>query len=207
MTTPPLDKEAQREFLDGFYGWAGPIYDLSRKYYLLGRDPALERLLRSPWNRLVEVGPGTGRNLEKIHRARPFAALGGVEPSRAMLRRVRKRCPYATLIEGFAEDTPYAQLLGAPPDRVLFSYCLSMVQDPDRAVDQALREVAPGGKVVVVDFGDLGEMLDPFRSLLKRWLHTFHVTPLAPGVLERPGTQLDFGPGRYWVYAEIPAGE
>jgi S-adenosylmethionine-diacylgycerolhomoserine-N-methlytransferase len=199
----PADRDAQRAFLDQFYGWAGPIYDLSRKYYLLGRDPALKRLLADSWNRLVEIGPGTGRNLEKLHRARPLAALGGVEPSRAMLRRVRRRCPYATLMEGFAEDAPYADLLGAPPDRVFYSYCLSMVQEPEAALDHALSQVAPHGKVVVVDFGDLGRLVEPFRGALKRWLHTFHVTPLPPGLLERPGTTLHFGPARYWVYAEI----
>lgn len=197
------NKDEQRAFLDQFYGWSGPIYDITRRYWLLGREPALARLYDQPWTRLVEIGPGTGRNLQKLHERRPHALLGGVEPSHAMLRRVQRRCPYARIIEGFAEDADYASLLDAPPDRVFFSYCLSMVQDPAAALNNALRQVAPGGKVVVVDFGDLGRILEPARTGLKRWLETFHVRPLRADVLEGPNSLLEYGPGRYWVYAEL----
>ncbi len=207
MTDTPLDKEAQRAFLDGFYGWAAPIYDATRKYYLLGRDRALDLLLASSWSRLVEIGPGTGRNLVKLHAKRPFAELGGVEPSRAMMRRARNRCPWAKLVEGFAEDVDLGQLMSGPPDRIFYSYCLSMVSDPVLAIENARRQLAPGGKVVVVDFGDLGSIYEPARSALKRWLNAFHVEPLAPSVLEVHDAQLTFGPGRYWVYAEIPGSE
>lgn len=196
-------KEEQRAFLDKFYGWSGPIYDITRRYWLLGREHALERLYAQPWSRLVEIGPGTGRNLEKLHQRRPYALLGGVEPSRAMLRRAQRRCPYARLVEGFAEDGQYAELLDAPPERVFFSYCLSMVQDPEAALQNALDQVAPGGRVVVTDFGDLGRILEPARSALKRWLDAFHVRPLRADLLERPHADLEFGTGRYWVYAEL----
>ncbi len=196
-----LDKEAQQAFLDRFYGWSGPIYDLTRRYYLLGREPALERLLAQPWTRLVEIGPGTGRNLEKLHDKRPHAALGGVEPSRQMLRRVRRRCPYATVMEGFAEDADYRSLVGGPPERIFFSYSLSMVQDPRKALDHAFELLAPEGKVVVADFGDLADV--PGRGMLERWLDAFHVTPLPLELLEGPNTVVEFGLGRYWIYAEI----
>lgn len=198
------DKEAQRAFLDRFYGWAGPIYDVTRKYYLLGRDPAIDALLSTQWSRLVEVGPGTGRNLEQLHRRRPFAALGGVEPSREMLRRVRRRCPFARLVEGFAEDCDHTELVGGRPERIFFSYCLSMVGDPNLALDNARSQVAPGGRVVVVDFGDLTGVPGWFGRGLRRWLDAFHVHPLDLSLLDIPGTELRFGPGRYWVYAEIP---
>lgn len=197
------NKDEQRAFLDRFYGWSGPIYDITRRYWLLGREPALERLYAQPWNRLVEIGPGTGRNLEKLHQRRPYALLGGVEPSRAMLRRAQRRCPYARLIEGFAEDARYDDLLDAPPDRVFFSYCLSMVQDPQAALQNALDQVAPGGSVVVADFGDLGRILEPARAGLKRWLEAFHVRPLRADLLEGPNAALEYGPGRYWVFAEL----
>ena len=200
-----IDKKAHQAFLDSFYGWAGPIYDLTRRYYLVGREAALDALDREPWNRLVEIGPGTGRNLEKLHRKRPYAQLGGVEPSRAMLDRARRRCPYATLVEGFAEDAEYGSLLDQRPDRVLFSYTLSMVQDPMAALMNARRQVAPDGEVLVVDFGDLGQILEPFRTGLRRWLKSFHVEPIQPGLLEEAGPRLSFGWGRYWVMGRLPA--
>lgn len=199
-----FDKKAQQAFLDSFYGWAGPIYDVTRRYYLIGREAALKRLYREPWSRLVEMGPGTGRNLHKLHQKRAQAQLGGVEPSNAMLKRVRRRCPYATVVEGFAEDAQVQDLLGGPPDRILFSYTLSMVQDPKAALLNARRQVAPDGEVLVVDFGDLGHILEPARSGLKRWLETFHVHPVCTALLEEAGGELSFGWGRYWVMARLP---
>lgn len=115
-----LDDERAREdehrrFLDRYYGWSRHVYDATRRYYLLGRDRALELLRSEPWDRLVEVGPGTGRNLRHLHRARPTARLGGVEASEQMLLHARQRCPWAKLEHGFAERADLAGVLGRGP--------------------------------------------------------------------------------------------
>ena len=88
-----------RAFLNRYYGWSRKFYDLTRKYYLFGRDTALERMLAEPWNSLVEIGPGTGRNLRKLRARRPHAKLGGIDASDAMLEHARAKCPWASLAE------------------------------------------------------------------------------------------------------------
>jgi len=70
--TAPLTEHQQ--FLNRYYGASRHIYDLTRKYYLLGRDPTLQSLLKEDWRTLVEIGPGTGRNLVKLHQKRPQAS-------------------------------------------------------------------------------------------------------------------------------------
>lgn len=164
-----------RRFLDRYYGVTRHVYDATRRYYLLGRDRAIDVLCREPWERLIEVGPGTGRNLRHLHRRRPEAKLGGVEASAAMLMHARRRCGFATLVGGFAERADLASVLDGRPDRILFSYTLSMIQDPLRALENAERALAPGGAIVLVDFGDLGGLPPPLRRGFSRWLERFHV--------------------------------
>lgn len=169
------NEEAHRRFLDSYYGWSRHVYDATRRYYLLGRDRALDLLLAEPWQRLVEIGPGSGRNLRILHRRRPTAQLGGVEASSVMLAHARERCPFASLVEGFAERADLSAVVGGKPDRILFSYTLSMIEDPLSALKNAERALAPGGAIVLVDFGDLRGVPGPLSTAFSRWLATFHV--------------------------------
>jgi S-adenosylmethionine-diacylgycerolhomoserine-N-methlytransferase len=201
--------EAHRRFLNAYYGPSRHIYDLTRKYYLLGRDRLLHQLADESWSTLVEVGPGTGRNLRVLHRARPDARLGGVEPCDEMLIHARARCPWARLTQGFAESADLAAVHGAKPDRILFSYCLSMVSDPREAIARARRMVAPGGAVVVVDFADMATMPSPARRALRAWIGAYRVTPLPASLLEGSGAgaPVTYGALRYYAIARLPAAD
>jgi S-adenosylmethionine-diacylgycerolhomoserine-N-methlytransferase len=168
-------EQEHRRFLDRYYGWSRHVYDATRRYYLLGRDRALELLLEEDWDRLVEIGPGTGRNLRILHRERPSAKLGGIEASTEMLRHGRSRCPFARIEPGFAESADLTAILGARPDRILFSYSLSMIEAPERALSNAMEALAPGGSILIVDFGALNGLPSPLRAPCERWLSTFHV--------------------------------
>jgi S-adenosylmethionine-diacylgycerolhomoserine-N-methlytransferase len=201
VTTP--DRAEHRRFLNRYYGGVKHVYDLTRKYYLFGRDRALRRLLAEPWASLVEVGPGTGRNLRILHRARPDARYGGLEASDEMLAVARGRCPWAAIAHGFAEDADLGAVLGTRPDRVLFSYCLSMVQDPRAALANARLAVGPAGRVVVVDFADLNGVWGPARGSLRAFLKAFHVEPLDEAIFPDVA-EVSHGPGRYYVIAAIP---
>jgi S-adenosylmethionine-diacylgycerolhomoserine-N-methlytransferase len=197
-------RSEHRAFLNRYYGVSRHFYDVTRKYYLFGRDTALDRLLEQPWGRLVEAGVGTGRNLHKLRARRPAASFGGIDASDEMLVTARRRCPWAKLSLGFAEDAPFREVLGAPPDRILFSYCLSMISDPATAILHARRSLAPGGEVVVVDFADLGGLPGPLRAGLLAWLRAFHVEPLDLRLFDRDAT-VSFGPLRYFFIARLSA--
>lgn len=200
METP--EQSAHRAFLNHYYGRVKHLYDASRKYYLFGRDRALRRLLSEPWQAFVEVGPGTGRNLAKLHAARPTARYGGVDASDEMLAYARGHCPWARLEYGFAEEADFTRLLGEAPERILFSYCLSMVQDADAALRNARRQLAPDGVVVVVDFGDMGGM-PLFTGAMRRFLRAFHVATPDLALLRKHGAELSWGPGRYYLTARM----
>lgn len=200
-------RDDHRSFLNRYYGVSRHFYDLTRKYYLFGRDVAIRDLLAERWERLIEVGSGTGRNLAQLHEQRPGAIYGGVDASDEMLKHLVERYPWAKAKHGFAEDAELANVLGEDlrPERILFSYTLSMVKGQEEALANARKALAPGGKVVVVDFTDCAGLPSLARRGLHRWLNTFHVHPLDPALLERAGAKLRFGPGRYYVIGEISA--
>lgn len=199
-------RQLHRAFLDRYYGATHRIYDLSRKYYLFGRDTALKSLGREPWDSLVEVGVGTGRNLKLLHKRRPSARFGGIEASTVMHEHGQRRCPWAQINRGFAEDADIGAVLGEPPERILFSYSLSMFQDPGAAIENARRHLAPGGSLVVVDFSDFRGLIPIMRGPFTRFLSAFHVHSVEDALLRESGaTTLEHGFGRYFVLARFPA--
>jgi S-adenosylmethionine-diacylgycerolhomoserine-N-methlytransferase len=197
------DRMAHGDFLDNYYGISRHFYDFTRKYYLLGRDEVLRSLAREPIRTLVEVGAGTGRNLRQLQSLRPDLLLGGLDASTAMLEVARERCPAALFKHGFAEDTPLDGVLGCSPERVLFSYSLSMVQEPETALDSAIASLPPGGQVVVIDFGDFAGLPRIFARTMIDWLALFHVQPVRPEMLRARGAQVTWGPGRYYLVAHL----
>jgi S-adenosylmethionine-diacylgycerolhomoserine-N-methlytransferase len=206
MTAPanaaPL--ESHRRFLNAYYGPARHSYDATRKYFLFGRDALLKELATETWSSLVEVGPGTGRNLRILQRARPSARFGGVDACDEMLTHARERCPWASLVHGFAESADLTAVLGTPPDRVLFSYCLSMMSDPGLILERARRMVAPGGSVAVVDFADMVTMPTLLRSAVRTWISAFRVKPL-PASLFDQADEMVYGPMRFYFVARFSA--
>jgi len=199
------ERERHRAFLDAYYGWAEPIYDLTRKPYLLGRDRALSVIAERPFARLAEVGAGTGRNLARLHAKRPDARYVAIEPSAPMRRRLEARCPWARTHDAFAEDVDYRALFElARPDVILFSYSLSMIQHPGRALRKARAALAPGGEVIVVDFGDLHGMPRRVGRTFRRWLGTFHVRPVERALLAGERATVEEGPLGYYRIARLP---
>ena len=51
------------EKMDKMYRRQRYFYDLTRKYYLLGRDRLLEKINVRAGENILEIGCGTGRNL------------------------------------------------------------------------------------------------------------------------------------------------
>ena len=170
--------------MDGTYRWQRHIYDITRKYYLLGRDGLIADLAPPHGGSVLEIGCGTGRNLIAVGKVWPHARLYGVDISQAMLDTAQlsvervgmARC--VRLAQGDAVDFDPMALFGqATFDRVFISYALSMIPEWEAALAQAARCVAPGGRLEVVDFGQQEGWPAVWRRVLFGWLARFHVTP------------------------------
>jgi S-adenosylmethionine-diacylgycerolhomoserine-N-methlytransferase len=170
--------------MDRMYRRQRHIYDLSRKFYLLGRDEAIARLRPHPGDKVLEIGCGTGRNLVKLAQAYPQARLFGLDVSREMLATAAASTARAgaasriALSQGDATSFDPQALFGcASFERVMISYALSMIPPWREALAQALDVVAPAGALHVVDFGDCAGLPRLFKVGLMRWLAAFDVTP------------------------------
>lgn len=172
------------ELMDGVYRYQRHVYDLTRKYYLLGRDKLIDGLDVPEGGTVLELGCGTGRNLVQAARTYPKARFCGLDISAGMLETAevavarRDLSARVKLAQGDASDFDAGALFGRQGfDRVFISYALSMIPEWRRTVAAALDAVDDGGSLHIVDFGRQERLPAWFKSALRAWLAKFHVTP------------------------------
>jgi S-adenosylmethionine-diacylgycerolhomoserine-N-methlytransferase len=170
--------------MDAVYRNQRHIYDLTRKYYLLGRDRLIRDLAPSEGSHVLELGCGTGRNLIAAAKRYPNVRFYGLDISEQMLETARANIEKAgltdriILVRGDASDPAAVKSLGVSQfERVFFSYTLSMMPIWREALVAGLAHLAPQGRIHIVDFGQQDGLPVWFKALLMKWLASFHVTP------------------------------
>jgi S-adenosylmethionine-diacylgycerolhomoserine-N-methlytransferase len=184
-----VSRDQHGALMDQIYRHTRHVYDLSRKYFLVGRDRLIRDLDLKPGERVCEVGCGTARNLVVMARRYPQAQLCGFDASSAMLETARTNLIRAglsnvPLAQAYAEEFDAANDLPegyAPIDRYVFSFCLTMIPDWQGALDRAWQTLPPGGGMALVDFGDMAGWPALLRRGFFAFLASFHAKPL-PGI-------------------------
>ena len=167
----------QASRLTAFYAPQAQDYDAFRDRLLHGRQALIDALLRHlPEDRaahIVELGAGTGRNLDFFGAA--LSDIGSVELvdiCAPLLAIAHNRIAVSPWKDTCVLRTVHADVTRHVPaqaaDCVYFSYSLSMIPSWARAIDNALAMLRPGGIVGVVDFhlpegGGIG------NALWQRW--------------------------------------
>ena len=167
--------------LQGYYRLHAGIYDMTRWSFLFGRRAVIDLLAeRSAPARILEVGCGTGKNLIHLGKRFPGAEITGLDLSPDMLNRAQKKTrPFSNRINLLHK--PYKEPIEPGTfDIILFSYCLSMMDHQwQTAIESAAIDLAPEGRIGVVDFHDTP--VSTFRS----WMQINHVRmqgQLLPGL-------------------------
>jgi S-adenosylmethionine-diacylgycerolhomoserine-N-methlytransferase len=170
------------ENMDRMYRIQRYFYDFTRKYYLLGRDQLIREMDVKPGERVVEIGCGTGRNLIILGKKHPEAHFYGLDASSAMLDTALKNgeAAHVTNIDletALADDFEYDKTfdLSEKFDKIFFSYSISMIPPWRESIENALKNLKPGGELYIVDFYDQKDLPAAFRRILKAWLAKFHV--------------------------------
>lgn len=103
--------------------------------------------------RVLEIGIGTGRNLEHYDRDR-VQSIVGLDPGVAMhplaLRRSRRAGIPVELVGLSAERIPFPE---ASFDTVLVTYALCTIADPAAALREMRRVLKPGGRLIFCEHG------------------------------------------------------
>jgi len=127
------------------------MYDrMAAKTEEAGLSAHRETLLADATGDVLEIGGGTGRNLQ-------FYGLGVhtltiTEPERPMIRRLQRhieeRRPDAKLLRAPAEDLPFQD---ASFDTAVSTLVLCAVDDQPRALRELRRVLRPGGKLLFIE--------------------------------------------------------
>ncbi|MDI1241749.1 MAG: class I SAM-dependent methyltransferase [bacterium] len=170
------------ENMDRMYRLQRYFYDLTRKYYLLGRDQLLEEMKVQAGESVLEAGCGTARNLIILAKRHPDAMFYGLDASAAMLETAQAKVDAAgvkniqlrtALADDFAFDGTFG--LSKTFDKIFFSYSISMIPPWRESIENALKNLKARGDLFIVDFYDQRDLPSPFPRFLKWWLMKFHV--------------------------------
>ncbi|ABF44361.1 ubiquinone/menaquinone biosynthesis methyltransferase [Deinococcus geothermalis DSM 11300] len=160
MTTrPPVgDKQDKGRVVQAMFASIAPRYDLLNRVLSLGvdrlwrREAAREALALNP-QRLLDVATGTGDFALELKDRAPQAEVVGTDFVPEMLDRAREKARARhldlRLQEGDALDLPYPD--GAF-DAVTCAFGFRNFADYERGLAEMWRVLAPGGRVVILDF-------------------------------------------------------
>lgn len=175
--------EKQRERLNKLYRFQRHFYDLTRRFFLFGRDELLTKMNVQPGERVLEVGCGTGRNLLKLSEIQPESRLYGLDAADEMLKTAaakfdaHDKAKRIILRQGLAEEFDYDKTFGQSEqfDKIFISYSLSMFPAWREALRNALRNLEAKGDLYIVDFWDGAGLPVWFNRILRWWLGLFKV--------------------------------
>lgn len=158
------------------------FYDLTRKYYLLGRDRLIRQLNVKPGENILEVGCGTARNLIILARKYKDANFFGLDASSEMLKTSQEKIDAQNLKNvglcvALADDFTFQDSFGLsePFDTIYFSYSISMIPTWRESIQNALDNLKSGRSFYIVDFYDQADLPVWFQKILQSWLKQFHV--------------------------------
>ncbi|MEP6902898.1 MAG: methyltransferase domain-containing protein [Actinomycetota bacterium] len=170
------------EKMDKMYRHQRYFYDLTRKYYLLGRDRLISEMKISDRENVLEVGCGTARNLIILAKKYPKANFFGLDASAEMLKTAQSKLDAKNLSNIFlktalADDFKFDKTfdLAEKFDAIFFSYAVSIIPPWKESIENALENLKAGKSLYIVDFYDQEELPRWFRRILKSWLAQFHV--------------------------------
>ncbi len=139
----------EREQVANAYGRWAPVYDIVfGPVFRRGRLDAVAAAERIG-GRILEVGVGTGLSLPSYSST---TRIVGVDISEPMLEKARRRVQDEKLthVESIAVgDAENLDFPDASFDVVVAQYVVTAVPNPERALDEFLRVVRPGGEIII----------------------------------------------------------
>ena len=174
------------------------IYDISLALAeRRGMAARRSELLASARGRVLELGAGTGLNLRHYPDGVDLVVS---EPDPAMRARLRRRAGSAvTVVDAGAERLPFPD---DSFDTVVSTLVLCTVADPDAALAEVRRVLAPGGRLLLIehvraDAPRLARRQDRFAGLWHTVAMGCRCNQPTVELLERAGLSLELAPSRW----------
>lgn len=154
----------QQQALEQFYQNQAHVYDLTRKLLLKGREDCLQLAVSHlpPRKNLVwvDIGGGTGKNIEMMDEILPiadnFSAIILVDLSPSLCAIARQRFagkPWEKKVKVMVADACDFKIAHDDADLITFSYSLLMIPTFNSVIDHAVELLLETGVIACVDFG------------------------------------------------------
>lgn len=169
--------------------------DLTRR-----RQASFDALNPSPGDTIIDIGCGNGLLTAELARAvGPTGKIIGVDPSEAMLKAGIDRCSdyeNVAFSKGFANSLPIAD---GTAEKAISVQVFEYIEDVGGAIDEALRCLRPGGRMVISDlhFGSLiwySDRPERMSKMVSSWDQHFVSGTLPerlPGILKAKGQHVE----------------
>jgi phosphatidylethanolamine/phosphatidyl-N-methylethanolamine N-methyltransferase len=184
-----LARELERHQVAEVYGRWAPVYDIVfGPVFSRGRRAAVNAAERVG-GRILEVGVGTGLSLDHYAKSNHIV---GVDISEPMLDKARERIKRLRLnnVETIAVmDAEQLTFPDASFDVVVAQYVVTAVPNPEKALDEFVRVVRPGGEIILTS--RIGAETG-LRGAMEKWLMP---------VTSRLGWRTEFPWARYEQWA------
>jgi phosphatidylethanolamine/phosphatidyl-N-methylethanolamine N-methyltransferase len=185
-----LAREMERHQVAEAYGRWAPVYDIVfGPVFSRGRRTAVDAAERVG-GRILEVGVGTGLSLDHYTKSNHIV---GVDISEPMLDKARERVKRLRLDNVETITVMDAEQLTFPDasfDVVVAQYVVTAVPNPERALNEFVRVVRPGGEIILTS--RIGAEIG-FRGTVEKWLMP---------VTSRLGWRTEFPWARYQQWAK-----
>jgi phosphatidylethanolamine/phosphatidyl-N-methylethanolamine N-methyltransferase len=180
----------EREQVAEAYGRWAPIYDIVfGPVFRRGRRAAVDASERIG-GRILEVGVGTGLSLDQYARSNRIVGIDISEPMLDKAHERVKRLRLDNVEKITVMDAEHLMFPDASFDVVVAQYVVTSVPHPERALDEFVRVVRPGGEIVLTS--RIGAEKG-FRGTLEKWLMP---------VTSRLGWRTEFPWARYEKWAK-----
>ena len=141
--------EMDTESVASAYGRWAPVYDaIFGPVFRQGRQAAVHAAERIG-GRILEVGVGTGLSLPSYGKTNRIV---GIDISEPMLAKARERVQRQNLSHVEAIESGDAEKLAFPDesfDVVVAQYVVTAIPNPERALNEFVRVVRPGGEIIL----------------------------------------------------------
>ena len=147
-------RHSRRNSAEGYFETIAPKWDEIRSHYVPEAEvehAVVDILGDEPFRHMVDLGTGSGRMLELL--AGRGESATGIDLSQHMLNVARAKAFAAGLHADFRHGDIYdTRLTAGSADLVIVHQVLHFLSDPGRAITEAGRLLAPGGRLLIADF-------------------------------------------------------
>lgn len=157
--------------LKEYYHFHAKIYDATRWAFLFGRETILDIIPDlPPQPKILEIGCGTGHNIQHLQSKFPDAQILGVDLSQEMLNVAHNKLGNSDQIKLLKTNYGSGRIEEESFDLILLSYTLTMMSAQYHDIlNQITNHLKPEGVVAVVDFHT-----SPF-GWFRHWMNMNHV--------------------------------